>query len=75
MRRNGETSVADFVGHWTVNEKKETAFVEGILPQAVLEGYILPLRSVGPPVADEKVMPVPSPASCRRGRQHHNGLC
>ncbi len=40
---NGETSVADFVGHWTVNDKKETVFVKGILPQAMQEGYILQL--------------------------------
>jgi len=43
---NGETSVADFVGHWTVNEKKETVFVKGILPQALEEGYILQLDEV-----------------------------
>jgi len=43
---NGETSVADFVGHWTVNEKKETAFVRGILPQALEEGHILQLDEV-----------------------------
>jgi len=43
---NGETSVSDFVGHWTVNEKKETVFAKGILPQAMLEGYILQLDEV-----------------------------
>jgi cobaltochelatase CobS len=43
---NGETSVADFVGHWTVNEKKETVFVKGILPQAREEGHILQLDEV-----------------------------
>ena len=40
---NGETSVADFVGHWTVNENKQTVFVKGMLPQAMQEGYILQL--------------------------------
>jgi cobaltochelatase CobS len=43
---NGETSVADFVGHWTVNEKKETVFVKGILPQALERGHILQLDEV-----------------------------
>ena len=43
---NGETSVGDFVGHWTVNENKETVFVKGILPQAMLEGHILQLDEV-----------------------------
>jgi len=43
---NGETSVADFVGHWTVNERKETVFVKGILPQALEEGQILQLDEV-----------------------------
>jgi len=43
---NGETSVADFVGHWTVNEKKETVFVKGILPMALEEGHILQLDEV-----------------------------
>ena len=43
---NGETSVGDFVGHWTVNGSKETVFVRGILPQALLEGYILQLDEV-----------------------------
>lgn len=43
---NGETSVADFVGHWTVNEKKETVFVRGILPQALEQGHILQLDEV-----------------------------
>lgn len=43
---NGETSVADFVGHWTVNERKETAFMKGILPQALEEGHILQLDEV-----------------------------
>jgi len=43
---NGETSVADFVGHWTVNEKRETAFVRGILPQAMEQGFILQLDEV-----------------------------
>lgn len=43
---NGETSVADFVGHWTVNEKKETVFVKGILPQALEEGHILQLDEI-----------------------------
>ena len=32
---NGETGVGDFVGHWTVNENKQTVFVNGILPQAM----------------------------------------
>lgn len=43
---NGETSVADFVGHWTVNENKQTVFVKGILPQAMREGFILQLDEV-----------------------------
>ena len=43
---NGETSVGDFVGHWTVNEKKETAFVKGILPMALEEGHLLQLDEV-----------------------------
>lgn len=43
---NGETSVGDFVGHWTVNEKKETVFVKGILPRALEEGHILQLDEV-----------------------------
>lgn len=43
---NGETSVGDFVGHWTVNDKKETVFVKGILPQALREGHILQLDEV-----------------------------
>jgi cobaltochelatase CobS len=43
---NGETSVADFVGHWTVNENKQTVFVKGILPQAMQEGFILQLDEV-----------------------------
>lgn len=43
---NGETSVSDFVGHWTVNEQRQTVFVKGILPQAMLEGFILQLDEV-----------------------------
>lgn len=43
---NGETSVGDFVGHWTVNEQKETVFVKGILPTALEEGHILQLDEV-----------------------------
>jgi len=43
---NGETSVGDFVGHWTVNSNKETIFAKGILPQAMQEGYILQLDEV-----------------------------
>lgn len=43
---NGETSVADFIGHWTVNSNKETVFVKGILPQAMQEGFILQLDEV-----------------------------
>jgi cobaltochelatase CobS len=43
---NGETSVADFVGHWTVNENKQTVFVRGILPQAMENGFILQLDEV-----------------------------
>lgn len=43
---NGETSVADFVGHWTVNENRQTVFVNGILPQAMREGHILQLDEV-----------------------------
>ena len=43
---NGETSVADFIGHWTVNQNKETVFVKGILPQAMQEGYILQMDEV-----------------------------
>ena len=43
---NGETSVADFIGHWTVNGNKETVFVKGILPQAMQEGFILQLDEV-----------------------------
>jgi len=43
---NGETSVGDFVGHWTVNENKETVFVKGILPQALEGGHILQLDEV-----------------------------
>ena len=43
---NGETSVADFIGHWTVNQSKETVFVKGILPQAMQEGYILQMDEV-----------------------------
>ena len=43
---NGETSVADFIGHWTVNGNKETVFVKGILPQAMQEGYILQMDEV-----------------------------
>jgi len=43
---NGETSVADFIGHWTVNSNKETVFVKGILPQAMQEGFILQMDEV-----------------------------
>jgi cobaltochelatase CobS len=43
---NGETSVADFIGHWTVNGSKETVFVKGILPQAMQEGYILQMDEI-----------------------------
>ena len=43
---NGETSVGDFVGHWTVNDRKETVFVKGILPMAMQEGHILQLDEV-----------------------------
>lgn len=43
---NGETSVSDFIGHWTVNEQRQTVFVRGILPQAMLEGHILQLDEV-----------------------------
>jgi len=43
---NGETSVADFIGHWTINDKKETVFVRGILPQAMSEGYILQMDEI-----------------------------
>lgn len=43
---NGETSVGDFVGHWTVNGNKETVFVKGILPEAMERGYILQLDEV-----------------------------
>lgn len=43
---NGETSVSDFVGHWTVNDQRQTVFVKGILPQAMLEGFILQLDEV-----------------------------
>jgi len=43
---NGETSVADFIGHWTVNDRKETVFVRGILPQALEQGFILQLDEV-----------------------------
>ena len=43
---NGETSVADFVGHWTVNENRQTVFVNGILPQAMREGFVLQLDEV-----------------------------
>jgi cobaltochelatase CobS len=38
---NGETSVADFIGHWTVNASKETVFAKGILPQAMQEGVTI----------------------------------
>ncbi|GMU20514.1 MAG: hypothetical protein AMXMBFR13_06110 [Phycisphaerae bacterium] len=43
---NGETSVGDFIGHWTINRDKETVFVKGILPQAMLEGFILQMDEV-----------------------------
>ena len=43
---NGETSVADFIGHWTVNREKETVFVKGILPQAMQEGFIMQMDEV-----------------------------
>jgi cobaltochelatase CobS len=43
---NGETGIGDYVGHWTVNENKQTVFVNGILPQAMREGYILQLDEV-----------------------------
>lgn len=43
---NGETSAGDFFGHWTVNERKETVFVKGILPQAMEQGHILQLDEV-----------------------------
>ena len=43
---NGETSVSDFIGHWTVNEQRQTVFVRGILPQAMLGGHILQLDEV-----------------------------
>lgn len=49
MRRvslNGETCVADFVGHWTVNDQRQTVFVQGILPRAMAEGQILQLDEV-----------------------------
>lgn len=43
---NGETSVSDFIGHWTVNDQRQTVFVKGILPRAMLEGQILQLDEV-----------------------------
>ncbi|MCB9852801.1 MAG: AAA family ATPase [Phycisphaerales bacterium] len=43
---NGETSVSDFIGHWTVNEQRQTVFVRGILPQAMIEGHILQLDEI-----------------------------
>lgn len=43
---NGETSVSDFVGHWTVNDQRQTVFVKGILPTAMLSGHILQLDEV-----------------------------
>ena len=43
---NGETSVADFIGHWTVNADRQTVFVAGLLPQAMQAGYILQLDEV-----------------------------
>lgn len=43
---NGETSVSDFIGHWTVNDQRQTVFVKGILPTAMLEGHILQLDEV-----------------------------
>lgn len=43
---NGETSVSDFVGHWTVNDERQTVFVKGVLPTAMLEGHILQLDEV-----------------------------
>lgn len=43
---NGETSVSDFIGHWTVNDQRQTVFVRGILPRAMLEGHILQLDEV-----------------------------
>ena len=43
---NGETSVGDFVGHWTVNQDRQTVFVKGILPQAMEQGHILQLDEV-----------------------------
>lgn len=43
---NGETSVGDFIGHWTVSSNKETVFVKGILPQAMEQGSILQLDEV-----------------------------
>lgn len=43
---NGETSVSDFLGHWTVNDQRQTVFVKGILPRAMLEGHILQLDEV-----------------------------
>ena len=43
---NGETSVADFIGHWTGNQSKETVFAKGILPQAMQDGFILQLDEV-----------------------------
>ncbi len=55
---NGETSVADFVGHWTVNDKKETVFVKGILPQAMEEGYILQLDAMHASILPDPDEPV-----------------
>lgn len=43
---NGETSVSDLVGHWTVNEKRQTLFVRGVLPTCMEQGYILQLDEV-----------------------------
>ncbi len=43
---NGETSVSDLVGHWTVDEHRQTIFVPGVLPVRMAAGYILQLDEI-----------------------------
>ncbi|MCG3139119.1 MAG: hypothetical protein HJJLKODD_02997 [Phycisphaerae bacterium] len=38
---NGETSVSDLIGHWMVDQHRQTVFVRGVLPVSMERGYIL----------------------------------
>ena len=43
---NGETSVSDLVGHWTVDQHRQTIFVPGVLPVSMTGGYILQMDEI-----------------------------